>query len=63
MIPEEEKIFLQKLNAFGIKDPKIIESPSGLLYTYSEPEANHTWKASFYQDDNELYHFEIEFDK
>ena len=59
----EEKIFREKLSAFGIKNPKIIVSPSGVLIAYPEPGSHETWKASFYQDDKEQYHFEIEFGK
>lgn len=63
MCYSEEKIFREKLSAFEIKNPKIIVSPSRVLIAYPEPGTNETWRASFYQDDKEQYHFEIEFGK
>ena len=62
-ISVEEKIFREKLRAFGIKDPKIIERPSGVLIAYPKPGEDEKWKASFYQDEKEQFHFEIEFGK
>ncbi len=59
----EEKIFKEKLRAFGIYDSKIIERPSGVLIAYPQPGEDEKWKASFYQDEKEQYHFEIEFGK
>ena len=59
----EETIFREKLLTFGIKNPKIIESPSGVLIAYPEPGSDENWRASFYKDDQEIYHFEIEFGK
>ena len=59
----EETIFREKLRAFGIKDPKIIERPSGVLIAYPKPGEDEKWKASFYQDEKEQFHFEIEFGK
>lgn len=54
---EEEKIFRQKLRAFGIKDPKIIESPNGVLIAYPKPGSNDTWKASYFHEDNQRFEY------
>jgi hypothetical protein len=62
-ISVEEKIFRKKLRAFGIYYPKIMERPSGVLIAYPQPGEAEKWKASFYQDEKEQYHFEIEFGK
>ncbi len=53
----EEKIFREKLRAFGIKDPKIIESPSGVLLAYPRPESNQTWRASYYHEENQRFEY------
>ena len=63
MCYSEEKIFREKLSAFEIKNPKIIVSPSRVLIAYPKPGEDEKWKASFYQDEKEQYHFEIEFGK
>lgn len=53
----EEKIFREKLRAFGINDPKIIERPSGVLLAYPRPESNQTWRASYYHEENQRFEY------
>ena len=53
----EETIFREKLRAFGINDPKIIQSPSGVLLAYPRPESNQTWRASYYHEENQRFEY------
>ena len=54
----EEKSFKEKLKDMGITNPKIVRRPSGLYIAYPQPGSSETWKASYYKDDEESYHFE-----
>ena len=54
----EEKNFKEKLKDMGISDPKILRRPSGLYIAYPQPGSSETWKASYYKDDEDRYHFE-----
>lgn len=56
-ISVEEKIFREKLRAFGINDPKIIESPSGVLIAYPQPGSDETWKASYFHEENQRFEY------
>ena len=53
----EETIFREKLRAFGIKDPKIIQSPSGVLIAYPQPGSDETWKASYFHEENQRFEY------
>ena len=53
----EETIFREKLLAFGIKDPKVIERPSGMLIAYPQPGSDETWKASYFHEEDQRFEY------
>ena len=52
-----EKKFRENLLAFGIEDPKIIVSPSGVLIAYPQPGSDETWKASYFHEENQRFEY------
>ena len=56
----EEKIFLEKLAALGIRDPKITKNPCGILLASPPPESNQKWRASYNHAKDQRFDFIVE---
>ena len=54
---EEEKIFREKLKAFGIEKP-IIRKKNGILYATPSPLSSRKWKATYNHDKKKRFSFE-----